>query len=205
MEFKVNWKEINFKTTDSKPQINHISTREVIFNKFKAASVYDDFNFQLIPLFGERNQIIGTQLIECAEKGDHLIFENKNDKIERKTASYIPPNTLLEKQCYKIYRDKTQGNVSHVMASVSFRESLIDDQSLMKWTHLEIQNILEQAVRSILNSVVFDPIEHQFQSRCMSYFQLNSLGRSFETLNWFSVISIKGQSKELQEAFASQS
>lgn len=46
------------------------------------------------------------------------------------------------------------------MASVSFRESLIDDQSLMKWTYLEIQKIVEQAVRTILNSVVFDPIEH---------------------------------------------
>lgn len=139
----------------------------------------------------------------------HFVFENDDSNMGE-----IPSNALLEKQDYKIYRSKTEGSIEAVMAYCKIRESVLGDQEC-SLDALQISGIIERSVRTVLNSVVFDPLQpmklsHRFrcrdsqketplQAHITTYFKTNSLGRSFETLEWYSPVSIKGLSQELDD------
>lgn len=152
MDFKISWDEI-YKSPERNAKMNHIGTREVILKKSKQGSMFEDFKWQLIPLYNVRHQIIGTQLIECAYPADIFIFENQLDTYPLN----IPINPLVKKLGYKINRSRLTGEMASVMAYVSINEDLIVDKTV-NLSGMQISSIIEQQVRVVLNSVIFDPM-----------------------------------------------
>lgn len=60
-----------------------------------------------------------------------------------------------------------------------------------------IQSIIEQKVRVVLNSIVFDPMTFLFSNKCIQYFFQNSIARCFESLSWYQPIVVKCLSHEI--------
>lgn len=67
----------------------------------------------------------------------------------------------------------------------------------MELTGTQISSIIEQQVRVVLNSVIFDPMTQLFTSKCMPWFFQNSVGRCFESLSWYQPITVKGYANEI--------
>lgn len=111
----------------------------------------DDEHVHLIPYMDKSNQIIGTQLLYGdANKPTVFIMENAVEVTHPK-GSKIP---FVKEEGYKIYKNETYGDYTGVLVYSKMSDGLLNDSIL---NHQEKAEIIEDSVKSILNSVVFDP------------------------------------------------
>jgi len=97
------------------------------------------------------NQIVGTQLIYGdANCPSVFIFENAAEKTTQK-GSKIP---FVVDEGYKIYKDEIFGSYTGILVYSKMSEGILSDKIL---NHQEKAEIIEDSVKSILNSVIFDP------------------------------------------------
>lgn len=134
----------------------------------------------------ERNEIEGTQLV-FGTSGDPSVYYFPNES-EQENCSTSP---LLDKQGYRLFRNKENFELDAVMAFSQIKLAVLKDEQA-QITYQDASSIVEQSVRVVLNSVIFDPMAPVYSSQSIKFFLQNSIGRSFESLDWFSPISIKG-------------
>ena len=79
-----------------------------------------------------------------------FIFENKKEESAIKT-SKVP---FVADDGYKIYKNETYGQYTAILAYSKLAPAMLTDTIL---TGQEKAEIIEDAVKAILNSVVFDP------------------------------------------------
>ena len=175
-------------------KILHIGSKEFILKKSMPGKIEDTFNPQLLPLLNEKNEIEGTQLVfGTSDQPTIYYFPNKTEVQQENW----PLNPIMEKQGYLLFRNKENFELDAVMAFAQIRLCVLKDERAQV-TYQDASSIVEQSVRVVLNSVVFDPMAPVYSSRSINFFLQNSIGRSFESLDWFSPISIKGIQKELE-------
>lgn len=111
----------------------------------------DDQPVYLVPYMDKSNQICGTQFVYGgAESPRVFVFENKREESAIKS-SKIP---FVEDEGYKIYKNETFGDYTAVLAYSKLSGAMLTDTIL---NGQEKAEIIEDSVKAILNSVVFDP------------------------------------------------
>lgn len=128
-----------------------------------------------------------------------MIFHLRNE--DEKKQKKVADNLLLERSGYWLFRNKTKFELDAVMAFSSIHLFMLKERHNTKLTNKDTVSILEQSVKIILNSVVLDPMVPVFNSASIKYFQEHSMALGFESLGWFSPISVKGKQKELNLLF----
>lgn len=111
----------------------------------------DDQPVYLIPYMDKSNVISGTQFVyggtECAR-----IFVMDSTKEESAIKNSKIP--FVTDEGYKIYKNETYGQYTAILAYSKLAPAMLTDTIL---TGQEKAEIIEDAVKAILNSVVFDP------------------------------------------------
>lgn len=115
-------------------------------------------NIELIPRLDDCNHIIGSQLIIQSEEDRNskqliFIFENT---VEDESA--VPNCVLLKRQGYKLYRDICDGKIYAVMVFVHLSDEIIDKNE-DELGYMEKSEIIRGSLKSLLNSVIYDPFE----------------------------------------------
>lgn len=136
------------------------------------------------------NQICGTQLIYGGVESPRVfVFETKREEAAIKN-SKIP---FVTDEGYKIYKNETFGDYTAVLAYSKLSPAMLSDTILNEQEKAEI---IEDSVKSILNSVIFDPslpVPWQLARADFdtTFLQAIDLGRGIEVLEWFSIASLK--------------
>lgn len=139
------------------------------------------------------------------EEPEIFYLENDAEKLQ---ASIERPG-IMEKTGYKIYRSQTscEDELRAIMAFTQVHKGILQNNSA-DLRPQEISTIIEQELRVILNSVIFDPMTPIFSSSSdntsIHFFLQNSIGRCFESLDWFSPLCVKGMSEELDHLFTNE-
>lgn len=125
-----------------------------------------------------------------------FIFENKTEESCIKK-SKIP---FVVDEGYKIYKNETYAEYTGVLAYSKLSEAMLSDSILNEQEKAEI---IEDSVKSILNSVVFDPTlpvpwELKRADFGSTFLKAIDLGRGIEILEWFSIVSLKCDSNDLE-------
>lgn len=105
----------------------------------------------MIPYLDETNQIQGIQLIVGTGASPQVYILPKKDEKVTNRVSKIP---LVKNVGYKLYKDETNHSYNAVMAYTQLTKAMQVDKLLNDNERIEI---LEDSVRSVLNTVVFDP------------------------------------------------
>lgn len=186
---------------DKDIEIYHIGTKELILRKQEAGKIKDEFDSQLIPLLDEHNNIHGTQLIFSSRESNPMIYYIPNTT---ETYKSFDMNPVIDKQGYLLYRNKLDFKLDAILAYSQIKWSILQDR-VVDMTSEDASRIVEQSVRTVLNSVIFDPMGPVFSdnSSSIKFFHQNSIGRPFESLSWFSPLSIKGICHELDKLMVS--
>ena len=98
-----------------------------------------------------------------------------------------------------MFKDESTFEYSAVLAYTHLTKAMQHDQSLNDQDRLEI---LEDSVKAVLNSVIFDPtIPAPSQTKDRNYneqfLKFIDIGRGVEVFDWFSTVSMKATSDEL--------
>jgi hypothetical protein len=178
-------------------EIYHIGTKELILRKSEPGKIKDEFDSQLIPLLNEYNNIHGTQLIFSSRESNPMIYYIPNTT---ETYKSFDMNPVIDKQGYLLYRNKLDFKLDAILAYSQIKWNMLKDKQV-DMTSEDASRIVEQSVRTVLNSVIFDPLGPVFSenSSSIKFFLQNSIGRPFESLDWFSPLSIKGIQHELDQ------
>lgn len=158
----------------------------------------DENNIQVIPFMDSTNKICGTQIIIGTGASAQLFVLEKSEERSSNRMSKIP---LVKNQGYKLFKDECTHEHSAVIAFTQLTKAMQQDVCLNDQDRIEV---LEDSVRSVLNAVVFDPTlpvpseikDRNYNEQFLKYIDI---GRSVELFDWFSVVSLKCNSDDLDE------
>lgn len=144
------------------------------------------------------NKICGTQIVVGAGANAQLFVLEKSEERSSNRMSKIP---LVKNQGYKLFKDECTHEYSAIIAFTQLTKAMQQDVCLNDQDRIEI---LEDSVRSVLNAVVFDPTlpvpseikDRNYNEQFLKYIDI---GRSVELFDWFSVVSLKCNSDDLDE------
>lgn len=125
------------------------------------------------------------------------MFETRREESAIKN-SKIP---FVTDEGYKIYKNETFGDYTAVLAYSKLSPAMLTDPILNEQEKAEI---IEDSVKSILNSVIFDPsLPVPWQLRRpdfdSTFLKAIDLGRGIEILEWFSIASLKCDHPDLPQ------
>ena len=118
-----------------------------------------------------------------------FIFDNNTETAAEKSSK----TPFVKDEGYKIYKNETYGDYSAVLAYSKMSNAMLADTIL---NDQEKAEIIEDSVKAILNSVVFDPtLAVPWQLRDSDYntafLQAIDVGRGIEIFEWFSLATLK--------------
>lgn len=158
----------------------------------------DHLKVHLIPHMDNKNRICGTQFIYGGRESTrvYIIDGKKEDSVNS-----LSKTPFVSNEGYKIYKNSTYGEHTAVLAYSKLSPEIMADTVLSKY---EKANILEDSIKALLNSVIFDPsipIPYQLGSAEFdpTFMKAIDLGRGMEILEWFSLVSLKCDSDDLSE------
>ena len=108
----------------------------------------------------------------------------------------VPKNYLMESQGYKIYRNIHDGQYEAIMAYTRLSKNCWNNHASML-SKTEMSLIIRMSFKSILNSVIFDPLLPTPKLDSLSenqFIQKFKIGRGIELFDWFSLPMIRKDS-----------
>jgi len=152
----------------------------------------------VLPFLDSTNKICGTQIVVGTGRSAQVFVIEKAEERASNRVSKIP---LTKNQGYKLYKDESTLEYSAIMGYSHLTKAMQHDLSLNDQDRIEI---LEDSVRAVLNSVIFDPtvpvpVEAKDRNYNEKFLKYIDIGRGVEIFDWFSVVSLKSTSEDLQD------
>lgn len=140
-------------------------------------------------------------MVGTGQEAELYVIEKSEERASNKQ-SKIP---LTKNQGYKVFKDEGTFEYSAILAYTHLTKAMQHDTSLNDQDRIEI---LEDSIKAVLNSVIFDPtVPAPSQAKDRNYnetfLKYIDIGRGVEVFDWFSTVSLKSTSDELSSLLES--